>query len=226
MKTIVTTEQIAAMAKAYKVPYYDVYTGFKWIANVMREQEGKKRYLGGGEESYGFLVQDFVRDKDAVSACVMMAEICAWAKDNGKTIYELMQDIYLEFGFSKEKGISVVKKGKAGAEEIKKMMTQLRSCPPEEIAGSKVLIIKDYASLRCIDLVSGTSTQMEMPETSNVLQYFTQDGTKISVRPSGTEPKIKFYVEVRLPLKNRSEYDAVNAAADAKIEAVKKSLGV
>lgn len=226
VKTIVTTEQIAAMAKAYKVPYFDVYTGFKWIANVMREQEGKKRYIGGGEESYGFLVQDFVRDKDAVSACVIMAEICAWAKDNGKSIYELMQDIYLEFGFSKEKGISVVKKGKAGAEEIKKMMTQLRSCPPEEIAGSKVVVIKDYASLRRIDLVSGTSTQMEMPETSNVLQYFTQDGTKISVRPSGTEPKIKFYVEVRLPLKNRSEYDAVNAAADAKIEAVKKSLGV
>ncbi len=226
VKTIVTTEQIAAMAKAYKVPYFDVYTGFKWIANVMREQEGKKRYIGGGEESYGFLVQDFVRDKDAVSACVIMAEICAWAKDNGKSIYELMQDIYLEFGFSKEKGISVVKKGKAGAEEIKKMMTQLRSCPPEEIAGSKVVVIKDYASLRRIDLVSGTSTQMEMPETSNVLQYFTQDGTKISVRPSGTEPKIKFYVEVRLPLKNRSEYDSVNAAADAKIEAVKKSLGV
>lgn len=226
VKTIVTTEQIAAMAKAYKVPYFDVYTGFKWIANVMREQEGKKRYIGGGEESYGFLVQDFVRDKDAVSACVIMAEICAWAKDNGKSIYELMQNIYLEFGFSKEKGISVVKKGKAGAEEIKKMMTQLRSCPPEEIAGSKVVVIKDYASLRRIDLVSGTSTQMEMPETSNVLQYFTQDGTKISVRPSGTEPKIKFYVEVRLPLKNRSEYDAVNAAADAKIEAVKKSLGV
>ena len=226
VKTIVTTEQIAAMAKAYKVPYFDVYTGFKWIANVMREQEGKKRYIGGGEESYGFLVQDFVRDKDAVSACVIMAEICAWAKDNGKSIYELMQDIYLEFGFSKEKGISVVKKGKAGAEEIKKMMTQLRSCTPEEIAGSKVVVIKDYASLRRIDLVSGTSTQMEMPETSNVLQYFTQDGTKISVRPSGTEPKIKFYVEVRLPLKNRSEYDSVNAAADAKIEAVKKSLGV
>ncbi|MBO6035312.1 MAG: phospho-sugar mutase [Paludibacteraceae bacterium] len=226
VKTIVTTEQIAAMAKAYKVPYFDVYTGFKWIANVMREQEGKKRYIGGGEESYGFLVQDFVRDKDAVSACVMMAEICAWAKDNGKSLYELIQDIYLEFGFSKEKGISVVKKGKAGAEEIKKMMTQLRSCPPEEIAGSKVVVIKDYASLRRIDLVSGTSTQMEMPETANVLQYFTEDGTKISVRPSGTEPKIKFYVEVRLPLKERSEYDAVNAAADTKIEAVKKSLGV
>ncbi|MBQ4033423.1 MAG: phospho-sugar mutase, partial [Paludibacteraceae bacterium] len=208
VKTIVTTEQIAAMAKAYKVPYFDVYTGFKWIANVMREQEGKKRYIGGGEESYGFLVQDFVRDKDAVSACVMMAEICAWAKDNGKSLYELIQDIYLEFGFSKEKGISVVKKGKAGAEEIKKMMTQLRSCPPEEIAGSKVVVIKDYASLRRIDLVSGTSTQMEMPETANVLQYFTEDGTKISVRPSGTEPKIKFYVEVRLPLKERSEYDA------------------
>lgn len=226
VKTIVTTEQIAAMAKAYKVPYFDVYTGFKWIANVMREQEGKKRYIGGGEESYGFLVQDFVRDKDAVSACVIMAEICAWAKDNGKSIYELMQDIYLEFGFSKEKGISVVKKGKAGAEEIKKMMTQLRSCPPEEIAGSKVVVIKDYASLRRIDLVSGTSTQMEMPETSNVLQYFTQDGTKISVRPSGTEPKIKFYVEVRLPLASREEYDAVNIAAEKKIDAVKASLGL
>lgn len=226
VKTIVTTEQVAAMANAYKVPYFDVYTGFKWIANVMREQEGKKRYLGGGEESYGFLVQDFVRDKDAVSACVMMAEICAWAKDNGKTLYELMQDIYLEFGFSKEKGISVVKKGKAGAEEIKKMMAQLRSCPPEEIAGSKVVTIKDYASLRCIDLLSGTSAQMEMPETSNVLQFFTEDGTKISVRPSGTEPKIKFYIEVRLPLKSRAEFDAVNVAADKKIEAVKASLSL
>lgn len=226
VKTIVTTEQIAAMAKANQVPYFDVYTGFKWIAAVMREQEGKQRYIGGGEESYGFLVEDFVRDKDAVSACVMMAEIAAWAKDNGKSVYELIQDIYLEFGFSKEKGISVVKKGKDGAEAIKKMMTDFRSTPPVEIAGSKVVTIKDYASLRCIDVISGTATQMEMPETANVLQYFTEDGTKISVRPSGTEPKIKFYIEVRLPLNSRAEYDAVNAAAEEKVNAVKKSLGL
>ncbi len=226
VKTIVTTEQIAAMANAYKVPYFDVYTGFKWIAAVMREQENKKSYIGGGEESYGFLVEDFVRDKDAVSACVMIAEIAAWAKDNGKSLYELMQDIYLEFGFSKEKGISVVKKGKDGAEAIKKMMADFRSTPPVEIAGSKVVTIKDYASLRCIDVISGSATQMEMPETANVLQYFTEDGTKISVRPSGTEPKIKFYIEVRLPLNSRAEYDAVNAAADEKVNAVKQSLGL
>lgn len=226
VKTIVTTEQIAAMANAYKVPYFDVYTGFKWIAAVMREQENKKRYIGGGEESYGFLVEDFVRDKDAVSACVMIAEIAAWAKDNRKSLYELMQDIYLEFGFSKEKGISVVKKGKDGAEAIKKMMADFRSTPPVEIAGSKVVTIKDYASLRCIDVISGTASQMEMPETANVLQYFTEDGTKISVRPSGTEPKIKFYIEVRLPLNSRAEYDAVNAAADEKVNAVKQSLGL
>ncbi|MCQ2336844.1 MAG: phospho-sugar mutase [Paludibacteraceae bacterium] len=226
VKTIVTTEQIAAMARKYNVPYFDVYTGFKWIAAVMREQEGKKRYIGGGEESYGFLVEDFVRDKDAVSACVMIAEVAAWAKDNGKSVYELMQDIYLEFGFSKEKGISVVKKGKEGAEEIKKMMTQFRSCPPKEIAGSKVLVVKDYNSLRRIDMISGSSTEMDMPEAANVLQYFTEDGTKISVRPSGTEPKIKFYIEVRLPLASRDEYDTVNAAAEKKIEAVRASLGV
>lgn len=226
VKTIVTTEQIAAIANKYHVPYFDVYTGFKWIAAVMREQEGKKRYIGGGEESYGFLVEDFVRDKDAVSACVMIAEVAAWAKDNGKSVYELIQDIYLEFGFSKEKGISVVKKGKEGAEEIKKMMTKFRSCPPKEIAGSKVLVVKDYNSLRRIDMVSGSSTEMDMPEAENVLQYFTEDGTKISVRPSGTEPKIKFYIEVRLPLASRAEFDAVNAAADKKVEAVRASLGV
>ncbi|MCQ2351711.1 MAG: phospho-sugar mutase [Paludibacteraceae bacterium] len=226
VKTIVTTEQIAAIAKKFNVPYFDVYTGFKWIAAVMREQEGKKTYIGGGEESYGFLVEDFVRDKDAVSACVMIAEITAWAKQNGMTIYELLQDIYLEFGFSKEKGISVVKKGKDGAEAIKKMMSDFRSTPPVKIAGSRVVTIKDYASLRCMDIVSGSTSQMEMPETANVLQYFTEDGTKISVRPSGTEPKIKFYIEVRLPLKNRNEFDAVNAAAEEKINAVKASLGL
>lgn len=226
VKTIVTTELIATMAKKFKVPYFDCYTGFKWIAAIIREQEGKMQYVGGGEESYGFLCQDFVRDKDAVSACVMIAEVAAWAKDNGKTVYELIQDIYLEFGFSKEKGISVVKKGKSGAEEIKQMMSGFRVAPPKELAGSQVVVIKDYSTLRMIDVLAGKTESLEMPESSNVLQYFTADGTKVSVRPSGTEPKIKFYIEVKLPISSREEYDAVNAAAEEKVLAVKASLGL
>lgn len=226
VKTIVTTELIATMAKKFKVPYFDCYTGFKWIAAIIREQEGKMQYIGGGEESYGFLCQDFVRDKDAVSACVMIAEVAAWAKDNGKTVYELIQDIYLEFGFSKEKGISVVKKGKSGAEEIKQMMSGFRVAPPKELAGSQVVVIKDYSTLRMIDVLAGKTESLEMPESSNVLQYFTADGTKVSVRPSGTEPKIKFYIEVKLPISSREDYDAVNAAAEEKVLAVKASLGL
>ena len=184
------------------------------------------QYIGGGEESYGFLCQDFVRDKDAVSACTMIAEVAAWAKDNGKTVYELIQDIYLEFGFSKEKGISVVKKGKSGAEEIKQMMSGFRVAPPKELAGSQVVVIKDYSTLRMIDVLAGKTESLEMPESSNVLQYFTADGTKVSVRPSGTEPKIKFYIEVKLPIASREDYDAVNAAAEEKVLAVKASLGL
>ena len=226
VKTIVTTELIATMAKKFKVPYFDCYTGFKWIAAIIREQEGKMQYIGGGEESYGFLCQDFVRDKDAVSACTMIAEVAAWAKDNGKTVYELIQDIYLEFGFSKEKGISVVKKGKSGAEEIKQMMSQFRVAPPKELAGSQVVVIKDYSTLRMIDVLAGKTESLEMPESSNVLQYFTADGTKVSVRPSGTEPKIKFYIEVKLPIASREDYDKVNAAAEEKVLAVKASLGL
>ena len=226
VKTIVTTELIATMAKKFNVPYFDCYTGFKWIAAIIREQEGKMQYIGGGEESYGFLCQDFVRDKDAVSACTMIAEVAAWAKDNGKTVYELIQDIYLEFGFSKEKGISVVKKGKSGAEEIKQMMSQFRVAPPKELAGSQVVVIKDYSTLRMIDVLAGQTESLEMPESSNVLQYFTADGTKVSVRPSGTEPKIKFYIEVKLPIASRADYDAVNAAAEEKVLAVKASLGL
>ena len=226
VKTIVTTELIATMAKKFNVPYFDCYTGFKWIAAIIREQEGKMQYIGGGEESYGFLCQDFVRDKDAVSACTMIAEVAAWAKDNGKTVYELIQDIYLEFGFSKEKGISVVKKGKSGAEEIKQMMSQFRVAPPKELAGSQVVVIKDYSTLRMIDVLAGKTESLEMPESSNVLQYFTADGTKVSVRPSGTEPKIKFYIEVKLPIASREDYDAVNAAAEEKVLAVKASLGL
>jgi phosphoglucomutase len=226
VKTIVTTEMIASIARKFNVPYFDCYTGFKWIAAVMRENEGKMQYIGGGEESYGFLAEDFVRDKDAVSACVLIAEVAAWAKDNGKTLYDLIQEIYVTYGFSKEKGISVVKKGKSGAEEIKEMMSRFRSNPPKELAGSPVTLIKDYGTLRQIDLLAGQTTELEMPETANVLQYFTQDGSKVSVRPSGTEPKIKFYIEVKLPLADAADYEAVNAAAEEKVLAVKASLGL
>lgn len=226
VKTIVTTEIIKDIASKNGIDCFDCYTGFKWIASVMRENEGVKEYIGGGEESYGFLPETFVRDKDAVSSCTLMAEIAAWAKDNGKTMYELLQDIYLEYGYGKEKGISVVRKGKSGAEEIAQIMSDFRTNPPKEIAGSPVVMIKDYKTLKMKNIVTGHETALEMPATSNVLQYFTADGTKISVRPSGTEPKIKFYIEVRGEMKTRADYDAADAAANAKVEAVRTSLGV
>ena len=226
VKTIVTTETIKTIAERNGVEIYDVYTGFKWIANVMRMNEGKKSYIGGGEESYGFLCEDFVRDKDAVSACVILAEIAAWAKDQGLSLYQLLQKIYVEYGFSKEKGISVVKKGKSGAEEIEAMMKQFRQNPLQEIAGSKVSLFLDYATLKGIDYLAGETISLDMPTTSNVLQYFTEDGTKISIRPSGTEPKIKFYCEVHSTVKDASKLPAADAAAAAKIEAIKASLGI
>ncbi len=226
VKTIVTTELIKTIAERNNIEMYDCFTGFKWIAAVIRENEGEKVYIGGGEESYGFLAEDFCRDKDAVSACSLMAEIAAWAKDNGKTVYEMIQDIYLTYGYGKEKGISVVKKGKSGAEEIQAMMHNFRNNPPMEIAGSKVVLSKDFSSLKARDFVAGTESDLDMPATSNVLQYFTEDGTKVSVRPSGTEPKIKFYVEVRGEIKERSEYEAVEAAAEEKVKAVLASMGV
>jgi len=226
VKTIVTTEIIKQIADSNSVEMFDCFTGFKWIGAVIRENEGKKEYIGGGEESYGFLPEDFARDKDAVSSCTMMAEIAAWAKDNGKTLFELLQDIYVEYGYGKEKGISVVRKGKSGAEEIAQMMKDFRNNPPKEIAGSKVSVIKDYETLKLTNVATGVVSDLEMPATSNVLQYFTEDGTKISVRPSGTEPKIKFYVEVRGTMASRADYSAADAAANAKIEAVRASLGV
>ena len=226
VKTIVTTEIIKELAEKNGVECFDCYTGFKWIAAVIRDLEGKRQYIGGGEESYGYLAEDFVRDKDAISACSLMAEIVAWAKDNGKTLFEMIQDIYLEYGFGKEKGISIVRKGKSGADEIRQMMSDFRTNPPKEIAGSPVVVIKDYKLLKQTDVVADTLTDLVMPTTSDVLQYFTADGTKISVRPSGTEPKIKFYIEVRGTLNSRAEYDTVNAAAEAKVDAVKKSLGI
>jgi len=226
VKTIVTTEIIKQIAERNGVELFDCFTGFKWIAAVIRENEGKKTYIGGGEESYGFLPEEFARDKDAVSSCAMMAEIAAWAKDNGKTLFELLQDIYIEYGYGKEKGISVVRKGKSGAEEIAQMMRDFSSNPPKEIAGSKVTFIKDYETLKMTNVATGEVSPLVMPTTSNVLQYFTEDGTKISVRPSGTEPKIKFYIEVRGNMKTRADYDAADAAANKKIEAVRSSLGV
>ena len=226
VKTIVTTEVMADVARKNNVEYYDCFTGFKWIADVMRKNEGIKTYVGGGEESYGFLAEDFVRDKDAVSACSLMAEIAAWAKDNGKTLFQLLQDIYIEYGYGKEKGISVVRKGKSGAEEIQQMMKDYRSTPPKEIAGSKVVTIKDYKTLKMTDVESGKIIDLDMPATSNVLQFFTADGTKISVRPSGTEPKIKFYIEVRGEMKTRADYAEADEKADEKINAVRKDMGV
>ena len=226
VKTIVTTEIIKDIANKNGVEMFDCFTGFKWIAAVIRENEGKKTYIGGGEESYGFLPEDFCRDKDAVSSCTLMAEITAWAKDNGKTLFELLQDIYIEYGYGKEKGISVVRKGKSGAEEIAKMMSDFRNTPPKEIAGSKVVFIKDYKTLQMKNIITGEVSELTMPATSDVLQYFTEDGTKISVRPSGTEPKIKFYIEVRGEMKSRADYNAADAAANVKIEAVRASLGV
>lgn len=225
VKTIVTTEVIKKIADKNHIEMRDCYTGFKWIANEIRKSEGKQQYIGGGEESYGFMAQDFVRDKDAVSACSLLAEICAYAKDQGKTLYELLMDIYLEYGFSKEFTINVVKPGKSGADEIKAMMEKFRSNPPKEIAGSKVVIAKDYKTLEQTD-ANGVVTKLDMPETSNVLQWFCEDGTKVSVRPSGTEPKIKFYLEVKGEMKCAGCYERCTKEADEKIEEIKKSLGL
>lgn len=225
VKTIVTTELIKSIADKNKVEMLDCYTGFKWIAREIRLREGKQQYIGGGEESYGFLAEDFVRDKDAVSACTLLAEICAWAKDQGKTLFEVLLDIYVEYGFSKETTVNVVKPGKSGADEIKAMMENFRSNPPKEIGGSKVVLAKDYKTLKATD-GEGNVTDIDMPETSNVLQYFTEDGTKISVRPSGTEPKIKFYIEVKGEMGCHKCFDGANAAAEEKVEAVRKSLGI
>ena len=226
VKTIVTTELIKAVADKNKIEMRDCYTGFKWIAAVMRDNEDVLRYIGGGEESYGFLAETFARDKDAVSACSLMAEACAWAKDNGKDFQGMLADIYLKYGFSREVGISVVRPGKSGAEEIQAMMKEFRANPPKSLAGSPVEIIKDYATLDLTHVSEGKVEKMDFPTTSNVLQYFTADHTKVSVRPSGTEPKIKFYIEVKVPMAKVEDYNACGVEADKKVEAIKKDLGI
>ena len=226
VKTIVSTELIRTIAERNGVELYDVYTGFKWIAAIMKDNEGKKNFIGGGEESYGFLCEDFVRDKDAVSACTMLAETAAWAKDKGLTLYQLLQNIYVEYGFSKEAGISVVKKGKSGAEEIEAMMKHFRENPLTEIAGSKVTYVYDYATLKGLSVAENEKITLDMPTTSNVIQYFTEDNTKVSIRPSGTEPKIKFYCEVHSKVKSLDDLPAAELAAQEKINQIKVSLGI
>ena len=225
VKTIVTTELIKEIAEKNHIMMYDCYTGFKWIARQIRLNEGKMQYIGGGEESYGFLAEDFVRDKDAVSACSLLAEICAWAKDQGKTLYDVLMDIYMEYGLAVNSTINVVKPGKTGADEIKKMMADFRTAGPRELAGSKVVCTKDFASLKQYD-ADGNESPLDMPESSDVIQWYTADGTKVSVRPSGTEPKIKFYVEVKGEMKTVADYGSSRSKAMEKVEMIRKDLGI
>lgn len=225
VKTIVTTEVIKNIAEKNNLKMYDCYTGFKWIAKVIRDNEGIAKYIGGGEESFGFLAEDFCRDKDAVSACSLIAEVAAWAKDNGKSLYELLMDIYVEYGFSKEITVNVVKPGKSGADEIRQMMENFRANPLKEMAGEKVVCYKDFKTMKQTD-VNGNVTDIDMPEPSNVLQYFTESGNKVSVRPSGTEPKIKFYMEAKGVMKTRDDFEAATAAADALIVKMKEALSI
>ena len=225
VKTIVTTEVIRKIAEKQHVEMRDCYTGFKWIAREIALSEGKQQYIGGGEESYGFLAEDFVRDKDAVSACALLAEICAYAKDHGKTLYDILMDIYMEYGYSHEYTINVERPGKSGADEIQQMMKNFRSNPPKELGGSVIDVYKDFQSLE-LTKADGSKEKMDMPDTSNVLQWFCTDGTKVSVRPSGTEPKIKFYLEIKDTMNSASDFPACEQRACEKIEAIKRSLGL
>ena len=225
VKTIVTTELIKKIADKNNVEMIDCFTGFKWIAREIREFEGVKQYIGGGEESYGFMAEDFVRDKDAVSAMCLLAEICAYAKDQGKTLYDLLMEIYLEYGFSYEYTVNVVRPGKTGADEIKQMMENLRNNPPKQLGDSPIVITKDFLKLEQTD-ANGNVTKLEMPDTSNVLQWFCENGDKVSVRPSGTEPKIKFYFEVKGEMKCAGCYERCVKEALEKIEEFKKELSL
>jgi len=223
VKTIVTTDLLARIAEKFEVECYETLTGFKYIAELLRQYEGKKEFIVGGEESYGYLCGDAVRDKDAISSCAMIAEMTAFARDKGLSIFDLLMDIYIEFGFYKETLASITKKGKSGAEEIKSMMKALRGNPPKSLAGSTLTRIIDYDSGIAKDLGSGKVTKIDFPK-SNVLQFITADGSKISARPSGTEPKIKFYFSVQEQLGRKEDFDAVDARLDEKIVHIKKEL--
>ena len=226
VKTIVTTEVIAEMARKNNVELRDCYTGFKWIAREIALSEGKQKYIGGGEESFGFLPYDKVRDKDAPASICLICELAAWAKDTGMPLYDLLMQSSLDYGFSFEHTVNVVRPGKTGADEIKQMMTDFRGeKAPKEIAGSRIVLSKDYKTLKATD-AEGNVTDMDMPDTSNVLQWFCEDGTKVSVRPSGTEPKIKFYIEVKGSMKSAEDYMACVEAAKQKVEDIKKGLNL
>ncbi len=225
VKTIVTSELLFDLAEKYKVEHYDVLTGFKYIADIIKRFEGEKTFIGGGEESYGYLVGDFVRDKDAVISCSMIAETAAWSADQNTSLYEMLKDLYVEFGFYKEKLVSIVRKGKAGAEEIQKIMDDFRAHPPKALGGSNVVRIKDYQSSTDHDLVSGSTAPIDLPK-SNVLQFYTENGSKVSVRPSGTEPKIKFYFGMKAPLQRKEDFDKVNRALEEKIDGIIQELGL
>ncbi|MDO4707159.1 MAG: phospho-sugar mutase [Porphyromonadaceae bacterium] len=226
VKTIVTTELIKSIADKNGVEMYDCFTGFKWIADVIRQNEGKKTYIGGGEESYGYLREDFIRDKNSVSACAMFCEMAAWALDRGMTVYQLLQHIYVEYGLYKEQGISIVRQGKSGAEEIKAMMAGFRQSPLKTLAGSPVVLVKDFAALTGRDMTTGETFALDMPTRSDVLQYFTQDGTKVSIRPSGTEPKIKFYIGVRGEAATTESLPAAEEVCKQKIAQIRAELGI
>ncbi len=224
VKTIVTSQMANAVAEHFNVKCYDCLTGFKYIAKIIRENEGKMKYIGGGEESFGYLAGDYVRDKDAVSACSLAAEAAAWAMDTmGLTLYEWLQELYVKYGFYREGLVSVVRKGKEGAELIQQMMVDFRANPPKTIVGSPVVKINDFLTLESTCTNTGAKTPIEQ-DKSNVLQWFTEDGTIVSVRPSGTEPKIKFYFGVKAPLASVADFDKVQEQLDAKIEAIKKDL--
>ncbi len=226
VKTIVTTDLIRNIAERNNVELYDCYTGFKWIADVIRKNEGKKEYLGGGEESYGYLWEDFIRDKSSVSACVILAEIAAWAKDKGLSIYQLLDKIYCDYGYSLEKGISVVRPGKSGAEEIEAMMKNFRHNPPKALAGSIITEILDYSNLKGQWIDKGEVFTLDMPTTSNVLQYKANDGTKLSIRPSGTEPKIKFYIQAQAPVASPADLESARKKCEEKIGQICQELGL
>lgn len=223
VKTIVTTELIAEIAKREGVELLDCYTGFKWIAREIRLREGMKQYIGGGEESYGFLAEDFVRDKDAVSACSLLAEICAWAKDRGKTLYDVLLDIYREYGFAYNKTVNVVKPGKSGADEIRAMMEGFHAAPLQKLGDEAVVCTRDFKTLK-ETTADGEERRIDMPAPSDVVQWFGAEGTKVSVRPSGTEPKIKFYIETRSELGETDAIEEAVKAAEAKVGAISEAL--
>ncbi len=225
VKTIVTSELLIDLAERYDIETYDVLTGFKWIADIIRKNEGKKTFIAGGEESYGYMIGDFVRDKDAVSSCAMIAETAAWAASQGKTIFDVLLDIYQEFGFYLEGLIAVVKKGISGAEEIAMIMERFRKDPPAEINNSKVVMIKDYDISLAKNIIEGTEEIIDLPK-SNVLQFFLEDGSKISMRPSGTEPKIKFYFGVKAEMNKIADYENVRSGLENKIEQIVEDLSL